>query len=76
MYVLRADDGLIQKFAETIPDLLESTIPTRLESDEISSLKTLLANQKATNGWSTPTQQIIIEYLARDEFKMHESRVW
>lgn len=72
MYVLAAIDvqSLISKFAAAIPTLIESTIASRLEADEIPSLKTLLETQVTTGGWSLSPQHVIIEYLGRDQFKM------
>lgn len=41
--MLRAEEGFVMKIAEVVPKLLETTIPTRFEPEEIPALKTLLS---------------------------------
>jgi hypothetical protein len=66
MYVLQAESSFMNKMAEVVPKLIESTIPTRFEPDELQDLMTLFATLEPAAGWSIPHSQIIVEYLARD----------
>ena len=66
MYVLQAESSFMNKMAEVVPKLIESTIPTRFEPDELQDLMTLFATLEPSAGWSIPHSQIIVEYLARD----------